>query len=162
MSVTPKQLATSRKRTAAFLPEGKPRWVHLYDNGGRSFDRYTAVMTGRYADKFNARPGFTIGVGMSAHPFHPQGFGQHFENRARIDWPTYGHLGKKIKFEDLPVDCQRLVLDDYAALWDLPITVKWTERGARGFFDKPKALLFIDVAKKWGGKVKVDKASADA
>lgn len=31
---------------------------------------------------------------------------------------TYSHLGKKIKFADLPEDCQKLVMKDYLYLWD--------------------------------------------
>jgi hypothetical protein len=29
-----------------------------------------------------------------------------------IDYPTYKHLGKKISFDDLPEQCQQLVMDD--------------------------------------------------
>jgi hypothetical protein len=57
---------------------------------------------------------------MSEHPFHPQGFGQHGEAGDPIDRPAYGHIGKRIKFEDLPEDCKRLVLMDYYSIWKLP------------------------------------------
>jgi hypothetical protein len=43
---------------------------------------------------------------MSVHPQHPQGFGQ---------WSSGNigkHNGKKITFEELPEDCQKLVLQD--------------------------------------------------
>lgn len=36
-----------------------------------------------------------------------------------IDRPSYGHLGRKINFADLPEACQRCVLADYRALWGL-------------------------------------------
>ena len=91
-----------------------PRWIRCYDNGGESFDRYTVVFTrGKYCY-----------LGMSAHPSHPQGFGQHGE------WPQgspaidrlggYSHLGRKINFSELPEDCQKLVKDTYATLWGTP------------------------------------------
>jgi hypothetical protein len=54
---------------------------------------------------------------MSSNPFHPQGFGQHGEADHTIDRPTYGHLGKRITFEQLPPDCQMLVWSDYRELW---------------------------------------------
>ena len=59
---------------------------------------------------------YTAGRGFStlASPFHPQG-----ESPDQIDRPTYGHLGKKIKFSDLPEDCQTLVLQDYKEIWGL-------------------------------------------
>lgn len=33
--------------------------------------------------------------------------------------PRYGHIGKKIKWADLPPDCQKLVLSTYTDLWDI-------------------------------------------
>ena len=55
----------------------------------------------------------------SAEPFHPQGFGQHGSSDHQIDYPSYGHLGKKVTFESLPVNVQRFVLTEYRDLWDL-------------------------------------------
>lgn len=103
-------------RTERLLPEGKPRYIRCYDYGEQEVDRYTVVYTGRWAGKL---PGQCYFVGMSAYPFHPQGYGQHGESDSMIDRPTYGHLGKKIKFDDLPADCQRLVMQDYVSLWDI-------------------------------------------
>ena len=91
-----------------------PRWIRCYDNGGKSFDRYTVVFTGNY----HGRNGCDY-LAMSEHPFHPQGFGQHGWNQNVIDRPTYSHLGKKIKFEDLPEDCQKLVASDYKEIWGI-------------------------------------------
>lgn len=45
--------------------------VTLYDNGGETLDRYTAI--------FVTADGESWYIGMSEHPFHPQGFGQHGE-----------------------------------------------------------------------------------
>jgi hypothetical protein len=102
------------ERKERLMPNGIPRYVRCYDNGGESFDRYTVVYTGNYK-----KSSFEY-VGMSANPFHPQGFGQHGESELQpIDRPSYGHLGKKIKFTDLPEDCQKLVLRDYKENWDL-------------------------------------------
>jgi hypothetical protein len=113
------------KRQATLLPDGIPRWVRIYDNGGESIDRYTAVFTGRYRHKTAGQVQY---VGMNAAPFHPQGFGQHGESPDPIDTNRWGfapamgrknHLGTRIVFTDLPPDCQRLVLSDYRDLWDL-------------------------------------------
>jgi len=104
------------KREAALMPHGIPRYVHCYDNGGKSFDRYTIVFTGKYGHKTR---GSTLYIGASAHPFDPQGFGQHGEAPNRIDWPTYGHLGKKVRFESLPPDVQKMVRSTYVDLWEL-------------------------------------------
>lgn len=80
--------------------------IRAYDDGGKTLDRYTVVYletafiqptTGRKVYEF---------VGMSEDPFHPQGFGQHGECE------TGRHLGKRIRFADLPPACQRLVLSD--------------------------------------------------
>lgn len=117
------------QRIKNLLPNGKPRWVRCYDNGGESVDRYTVCYTGRYTHKTGRQH---WGIGMSAHPFHPQGVGMHFEYPYQVDcgqgrdykWPpAIGrkcHLGRRIKFDDLPPDCQKCVMQDYLYLWDLP------------------------------------------
>ena len=114
-----------KSRIERFMPGGIPRYVRCYDNGGPAtekgtIDRYTVVYTGRYRHKTGGSQWY---VGMSGKPFHPQGFGQRGEYPGHmgpaLDRPTYGHLGKKIRFADLPEDCQKLVISDYRDLWDL-------------------------------------------
>ena len=78
--------------------------VRIYDNGGKTFDRYTAV----YMDQSEGR-GLYAARGMSENPFHPQGFGQYCSAMAGR------HLGRRIPFEALPTDCQRAVMLDVAA-----------------------------------------------
>jgi len=98
--------------------------VRIYDNGGRSADRYTAVYTGRYQHLTGGVYHYTA---MSEHPFHPQGVGLHGEDHRRIDNRGYGdkggysHLGKAITFDDLPLDCRRMVLGDM-----MDLAVDWT------------------------------------
>jgi len=89
----------------------KPRYIRVYDNGGDTVDRYTVVFTGRYRHKT-----FRY-ISMNGAPYHPQGFYQHGESHAPVDKPTHEHLGRRIKFEDLPRDCQDAVWDDYKNLW---------------------------------------------
>jgi hypothetical protein len=48
-------------------------------------------------------------LGMSAEPFHPQGFGQH--SAAMVG----KHLGRRIPFAELPADCRKAVLQDFSA-----------------------------------------------
>lgn len=85
---------------------GERNPVRCYDNGGASADRYTVVYLDqpetRFRDVFAA-------VGMSADPFHPLGIGQHC---TAMDGP---HLGKRIPFDQLPADCQKLVYQDRTA-----------------------------------------------
>ncbi len=75
--------------------------LEIRDNGGKTMDRYTVVY-----DTIGDSKGNYDAVGMSSEPFHPQGIGQH-----STAMPGK-HLGKKIKFADLPKDCQRLVKRD--------------------------------------------------
>jgi hypothetical protein len=79
--------------------------IQCYDNGGKTFDRYTVV----YMDDPEGRGLFSC-VGMSEDPFHPQGFGQH---SAALPGR---HLGKRIAFAQLPADCQKLVRRDLGEL----------------------------------------------
>ena len=102
------------RRREQFMSNGIPRCIRCYDNGGKTYDRYTVVYTGNY----KGRKGCDY-VGMSTYPFSPQGFGQHGWDQNVIDYPSYKHLGKKIRFEDLPEDCKRLVIDDYKEIWGI-------------------------------------------
>ncbi len=77
------------------------RHVRCYDNGGKTADRYTAV----YMDVDEGR-GLYGARGMSEHPSHPQGVGMYCTAMPGR------HLGKRIAFDQLPPDCQRLVLAD--------------------------------------------------
>lgn len=98
-------------------PNGVPKWIRCYDKPTTA-DRYTVVFTKKACTNTRGDRWFMY-LGMSAYPFHPQGIGMHGEsNHQPVDRPTYGHLGKKIKFEDLPEDCRKLVLQDYLVLWD--------------------------------------------
>ena len=101
-------------REERFMPNGIPKWIRCYDNGGKTWDRFTVVYTGNY----KGRNGCDY-VGMSENPFHPQGFGQHGWDGSVIDRPTYSHLGRKITFDKLPEQCQRAVIDDYKEIWNI-------------------------------------------
>ncbi len=117
---TAKQIQKKQERKARLIPNGVPRYIRCYDNGGHerpngTADRYTVVYTGNYAGKTK---GWHDYVGMSGAPFHPQGIGMHGQTEHQpCDRPSYGHLGKKIKFTDLPIDCQKLVMQDYLYYW---------------------------------------------
>jgi hypothetical protein len=122
--------AKQQARLDNLLPDGKPKAtkVRIYDNGGTenggTVDRYTVVFAGNYNNIGRRDTERFIGehpvIGMSGAPFHPQGFCCHESYGYIIDRPKYGHLGKKIKFEDLPEDCQKVIIRDYCDLWNLP------------------------------------------
>lgn len=116
-------------RETRLMPAGIPRYVRVYDNGGETVDRYTVVYTGRYRHKTG---GEYWCLGMSAAPYHPQGFGQHSETRTAIDTnrsgfaPAIGrrnHLGRRIEWTVLPADCKRCALETYRDLWNLTASV---------------------------------------
>ena len=79
---------------------GRP--IRCYDNGGRSADRYTAVYLFSPERAYRSYSA----VGMDDRPFHPQGIGMHC---AAVPGK---HLGKRIRFTDLPIDCQKAVTQD--------------------------------------------------
>jgi hypothetical protein len=83
------------------LVNGQP--VRVYDSEGE-VDRYTVVFMDTPACREN--PKLLCCLGMNGSPFHPQGIGQH--SGAMIG----RHLGKRIRFADLPEDCQKLTLRD--------------------------------------------------
>jgi hypothetical protein len=89
-----------------------PTFIACYDNGGETLDRYTVVFT--RALKSVQRKKYYMYLGMSEDPY--KGVGLHGDSLKRIDWPNGNHLGKKIKFEELPPLCQLLVMEDYKEL----------------------------------------------
>jgi len=52
-------------------------------------------------------------IGMGETPFHPQGICQHGDSATMIDGK---HLGKRISFEKLPLDCQKVILFELGEL----------------------------------------------
>jgi hypothetical protein len=119
------------KRTASLLPDGIPKYVRCYDQGeDGTCDRYTVCFTG-LAPVLRGEHGAADYpyLGMSANPFHPQGFGQHGWSKEHPcdvinGWPPamgrkHPNLGKRIPFAELPKDCQSLVLQDYKDFWEL-------------------------------------------
>lgn len=103
-------------RADRLLPAGIPRYVRCYDNGGKTADNYTLVFTGNYA----GREGRCSYISCNGNPTHPTyGFWQHGESQRVIDQPTYAHLGKRIKFSELPEIVQQLFISEYKEIWSL-------------------------------------------
>lgn len=75
--------------------------VRCYDNGGKSFDRYTVV----YMSQPESHTTYSARA-MSEKPFNAQGFGQMTSATPGI------RLGRRIEFKTLPIDCQKLVKQD--------------------------------------------------
>lgn len=80
--------------------------LRIYDNGGKTFDRYTIVPP-RWARAYIERLGAFAALGASEHPFHPQGFGQHVSAFPGL------HLGRRIHWNALPPDVQRFARQDF-------------------------------------------------
>lgn len=100
-------------RSEKILVGRQRHFIKCFDNGGKSYDRYTVFY---HPVRYELHPGckrtYYPYIGMSEDPFHPQGFGQHGECPMP---PKEGKaLGHRIKFADLPQPCQRAVLLDLA------------------------------------------------
>lgn len=98
------------------MPGGIPRYIKCYDSGpDGTMDRYTVLFTGRGTREWSATSNrwLLTSLAMNEAPFHPQGFGQH------VLAAPGKHLGRRIKFRQLPPDCQKLTLCDYRAIWQL-------------------------------------------
>jgi hypothetical protein len=70
--------------------------IAVYDNGGKTFDRYTIYTN----EDYNRQGTIKVCLALSDNPNHPQGFSQ-------FSGGTIGdHNGKRIKFTDLPQNVQ--------------------------------------------------------
>jgi hypothetical protein len=91
----------------------QPKYIRIYDNKGESNDRFTVVFTKkRINEEF-------LYLGLNEYPYHPMGFAQHGYTKEMIDKPSYSHLGKKIKWNDLNDDCKKAVNETYQFVWDI-------------------------------------------
>lgn len=102
---------TPRRQSKKFLDGDCPEGVlAIFDNGGKSFDRYTVFY--RAAWEYNHE--WYVGYrGMSEHPSDPQGFGIYGE-MTRWDMSDYRRrvYHQSCKWSDLPEDVQRVVRAD--------------------------------------------------
>jgi hypothetical protein len=87
------------------LVNGKRKVCRIWDNGGETLDRYTVA----YKARREYGMLFWPYLAADEHPFSPQGFGQHGEMSQFI---TGKHLGKRIRFDDLPPDVQKFILQE--------------------------------------------------
>lgn len=78
-----------------------PSQIRIYDNGGKTVDRYTLVVP-----SVN-EPGKLDMYGFNDAPYHPQGFGQYAGAYPRTG--SYSHLGKLVSLSDLPEQARRFV-----------------------------------------------------
>lgn len=95
------------KRSTKRWLDGAPKaLLAVYDNGGKSADRYTALYG---APLWEPSMGSTVPARfMSEHPSHPQGIGMYGEH------PSHERacLGKKVRFLDLPAPVRRCIERD--------------------------------------------------
>jgi hypothetical protein len=75
--------------------------TRIYDNGGKTFDRYTFVFPSLDVPRNNDY------YGSSENPFYPQGYGQYCGNYPYPDNRNYRHLGKLIPPESLPEQARK-------------------------------------------------------
>lgn len=103
------------------MPGGVPRHIQIYDNGGPEAPHNRGKMWGtvdRYTVVFRQqRDGYCHYLSMSPGPYDPQGVCMGGESPHPIDRPSYSHLGHKIRWPQLAVDCRLRVLREYESLW---------------------------------------------
>ena len=87
--------------------------IEMWDNGGETIDRYTIAISG--LQEIDGEP-YTYFMGASDSPFHPQGFGQHGHEiptwKHKAHRGGFRHLGKRVKFYELPPDVQRFITNE--------------------------------------------------
>lgn len=100
-----------RRAHPRFLDGDCPEMVvAIYDNGGKTFDRYTVIYRNVYTSH---RGEYVMYRGMSTDPTSPQGFGQMGEMMAWEVAPYRHRVWRDIcKWSDLPAAVQSVVKND--------------------------------------------------
>lgn len=82
--------------------------IDTWDNGGKTFDRYTIAISGV---QFIGDTEYTYFIGSSSNPTNPQGFYQHIHEEKTREYKSksHRHLGKRICFFSLPEKVQELI-----------------------------------------------------
>lgn len=94
-----------------------PAHFRLWDNGGRTADRYTIMDARPYPPKEYPGP-WRYGVNFSENPYHPQGVGMGVEMDSR-DWAAnfrdnFRSWGKRLKtVATLSPQARKLVCEDF-------------------------------------------------
>jgi len=83
------------------IPRPKHSLIRVYDNNGKTADRYTLVIPSLNTPRKNEYYGF------NENPFHPQGIGQFAGEYDLLK--NYDHLGKLIPIETLPEQARKFV-----------------------------------------------------
>ncbi len=92
-------MRTRFKKSRSDYPAGI---LAIYDNGGKTADRYCVV----FAPAATGRQNHFTTLTMSARPYHPQGVGITAEHSTR---PTRSVGDRVISLEALPDDCRQCV-----------------------------------------------------
>ena len=104
MTTTTFRLRKGFRRSRKDYPQGV---IGIYDNGGKTIDRYTVVFE-PHQNEGSPHKSYPI-LGMNNAPFSPRGFGQHETILFRY---TRQAGERTINFADLPTDCQKCVFQD--------------------------------------------------
>lgn len=142
MTKNQKTVIGTRSRIDKLLPNGEPRWVRTYDAGCKFADRYTVIFSGNYPDRNKQ----VQVLAMGAAPTHLQRFCIHTSYNKQIDVNRWrfslkigqkNHLGIRIRFQDLPEQCKKIVIRNYRDIWGIyDVTVNKKGEGHDKFDSK--------------------------
>lgn len=80
--------------------------LRIYDNGGRTTDRYTIVPS-KFDRKYLTGKGYFMCIGSSEYPYYAQGFGMW------VECMPGAHLGKRLHIGKLPHDVLKFTKESF-------------------------------------------------
>lgn len=102
--------AIRAERRERLMPGGIPRYIRIWDNTDEfPHDGITVVFTKKGIRGHDGTYFFYVSMNKHGDYYHGE---LHQKHQGK-------HLGKRIKFTDLPEACQKVVISDYEELWDL-------------------------------------------
>lgn len=103
-----------KQRVNLYTESGEPKRIRCYmQKKQKTIDYITVVFT--YASHLGYPNGTVLYLAMNGNPYHPAfGFCQWGEGHRG----TFRAGGSRIKFSELPMDCQEIVRREYKELWE--------------------------------------------
>jgi hypothetical protein len=102
-----------RGRSKKLYSHNVPNYIRVYDNGGFTTDRYTIIFTGKRVSNTEY---LVLKLSDEPDDQNHNCYTMYIESTSKKNIPM---IGRKIQFNNLPPQCQKVVQCYYKSLWNV-------------------------------------------